>query len=301
MISIYQYTGIGVNMNIGIIGAGRVGCAFGTGLKNSGFSVTGVYSRSDDSQRFLCNKLELNCINSLRDTVKNSEVLLISTPDNSIKDVADKIIQKTEPEYIVSKVFIHLSGALTSEVLEPLQKIGGFIGSLHPVQTFADRENGWEKLYNIYYGFEGCDKARDIALRIIKAFEGKIIHIDKKDKPLYHMAACIISNYTVTLSRVAGEILENIGIDGEDSAKVFLPLIQNTVDNIGKLGSVGALTGPISRGDYKVVEEHIKALGGLKPQISDIYKILGQKTIDLALKKGTLLDDSADKLRSLLS
>ncbi|HPC99792.1 MAG TPA: DUF2520 domain-containing protein [Acetivibrio sp.] len=288
-------------MNIGIIGAGRVGCAFGIGLKNSGFSVAGVYSRSDESQRFLSSKLELNCINGLRETVKNSEVILISVPDNSIKDLAVEIIQKTEAEHVDSKTFIHLSGALTSEVLEPLQKAGAFVGSLHPVQTFADRENGWEKLYNIYYGFEGCDKARDIALRIIKAFEGKIIHIDKKDKPLYHMAACIISNYTVTLSHVAGKILENIGIDGEDAAKVFLPLIQNTVDNIGKFGSAGALTGPISRGDYKVVEEHIKALIGLEPQISDIYKILGQKTIDLALIKGTLLDDSADKLRSLLS
>ena len=77
-------------MNIGIIGAGRVGCAFGIGLKNSGFSVTGVYSRSDESQRFLCSKLEINCINSLRETVKNSEVILISVSDNSIKDVAGK-------------------------------------------------------------------------------------------------------------------------------------------------------------------------------------------------------------------
>ena len=32
-----------------------------------------------------------------------------------------------------------------------------------------------------------------IALKIIETFEGKIIHIDKKDKPSYHMAACIIS------------------------------------------------------------------------------------------------------------
>ncbi|NLP13702.1 MAG: DUF2520 domain-containing protein [Clostridium sp.] len=288
-------------MNIGIIGAGRVGCAFGTGLKNSGFFVTGVYSRSDDSQRFLCNKLELNYINDLRETVKNSEVILISVPDNSIKDVAEKIIQNTEPEYIRSKVFIHLSGALTSEVLELLQKAGAFVGSLHPVQTFADRENGWRKLYNIYYGFEGCDKARDIALGIIKAFDGKIIHIDKKDKPLYHMAACIISNYTVTLSHVAHKILENIGIDGEDAAKVFFPLIKNTVDNIEKYGSVDALTGPISRGDYKVVEEHIKALDGLQSQTGDIYKILGQRTVDLALKKGTISKESAEKLRSLLS
>jgi len=288
-------------MNIGIIGAGRVGCAFGIGLKNSGFSVTGVYSRSDESQRFLCSKLEINCINSLRETVKNSEVILISVSDNSIKDVAGEIIQKTEAEYVKLKTFIHLSGALTSEVLESLHKAGAFVGSLHPVQTFADRENGWKKLYNIYYGFEGCDKARGIALKIIETFEGKIIHIDKKDKPSYHMAACIISNYTVTLSYVAGKILENIGIGREDAAKAFLPLIQNTVDNIGKLGSVDALTGPISRGDYKVVEEHVKALEGLEPQIRDIYKILGQSTIDLALEKGTLSNEGADKLRSLLS
>jgi len=76
-----------------------------------------------------------------------------------------------------------------------------------------------------------------------KSFEGKLIKIKEQDKTLYHAAACIISNYTVTLSYVAYKILESIGFDRETADKAFLPLIKNTVHNIERLGSIDALTG----------------------------------------------------------
>jgi len=51
--------------------------------------------------------------------------------------------------------------------------------------------------------------------------------------------------------------LESIGFDRETADKAFLPLIKNTVHNIERLGSIDALTGPVSRGDNSVVEQHV--------------------------------------------
>ncbi|NMB34314.1 MAG: DUF2520 domain-containing protein [Clostridium sp.] len=286
-------------MDIGIIGAGRVGCAFGIGLKNSNFSVSGVYSKSDKSQIYLNKKLKGRYANDLKDTIENSKIILMTVPDDSIGAVAKRIVTNIPQKFLHSKIFIHLSGAMSSEVLEPLRGMGGHIASLHPAQTFADKENGWKGLYDIYYGFEGCKEAEDNILKIVKAFRGKIVHVDRGDKPLYHMAACIISNYTVTLSHIAQEILKSIGIEQSSAREIFVPLIMNTVYNIQKYGSVDALTGPIARGDCSVVKEHLRALGSLKPKMGNIYKVLGNATVDLALEKESISDEEAKKIKNL--
>ncbi|MFZ5989274.1 MAG: Rossmann-like and DUF2520 domain-containing protein [Bacillota bacterium] len=287
-------------MNISIIGAGKVGCALAFGFYNNGFNIAGVFSRSVESHNYLCTKLGKNFDNNLVEAVRSSDVIFISVSDNDIEKVAEDIALKVRPQDIRSKIFLHLSGALTTGALNSLSKLGAFTGSLHPVQTFADKENGWKCLYNIYYGFEGCEKARECAQDIIKTFNGSIIYIKKEDKPLYHAAACIISNYTVTLSYMAGEILAQIGLDRETASRAFLPLIKNTVSNLDIHGSVNALTGPISRGDHKVLEEHLKSLSTLDPKICEVYKDLGLMTIEVALKKGTLVRENAEKLNKLL-
>lgn len=287
-------------MNIGIIGAGKVGCSLAVCLNNNGFYISGIYSRTSNSQEYLCDKLGKSFQNSLTDTVKSSDVIFICVSDNNIKDCAEEIAEKVNPKVISLKTFIHLSGALTTEELQLLEAKGGYTGSLHPVQAIADRDNSWEKLYNIYYGFEGCKRAEEHASKIVEALGGSIIHIKKQDKPLYHAAACIMSNYTVTLSYVAHEVLKSIGLDENTSAKAFFPLIENTVDNLRNHGSVNALTGPISRGDHNVISEHLKALFHLSQKLGEIYKVLGSKTIEVAFKKGTLLDEDAENLKKLL-
>ncbi|ABN51605.1 MAG TPA: DUF2520 domain-containing protein [Hungateiclostridium thermocellum] len=287
-------------MNIGIIGAGKVGCALAEGLKNNGFNISGVYSRSVGSQKYLCEKLGKIFENDLEDAVKNSDVIFISVSDNNIIEVAEEIVRKVDNDALRSKTFIHMSGALTAKALKPLENLGAYTGSLHPIQSVADKDSGWKKLYNIYYGFEGCEEALKHALTVVKSFEGKLIKIKEQDKTLYHAAACIISNYTVTLSYVAYKILESIGFDRETADKAFLPLIKNTVHNIERLGSIDALTGPVSRGDNSVVEQHVKSLRALDKELEKMYKVIGRMTVEVAQKKGTLNDDAFQKLMKIL-
>ncbi|GAE88333.1 Rossmann-like and DUF2520 domain-containing protein [Acetivibrio straminisolvens] len=287
-------------MNIGIVGAGKVGCALAQGLKSNGFNLSGVYSRNGDSQEYLCQKLGIAFENNLLDTVKNSEVIFISVSDNNILEVAEEIVRKVDKDILCSKAFIHLSGALTTKALRPLENLGAYTGSLHPIQSIADKDSGWKKLYNIYYGFEGCEEVLEYALRIVISFEGRLIKIKEQDKTLYHAAACIISNYTVTLSYAAYEMLKSIGFDSQTANEAFLPLIKNTVHNIERFGSIGALTGPISRGDHSVVGEHVKALNALDKELENMYKVMGRKTVEVARKKGTLTNEAAQKIIDIL-
>ena len=85
-----------------------------------------------------------------------------------------------------------------------------------------------------------------------------------------------------------------------DFVPAFMPLVTGTVENIKKLGIPKALTGPISRGDHGTVEKHLTAMESL-PLLLGVYQALGLVTVDVALKKGTIDEEQAKAMRSLLA
>jgi predicted short-subunit dehydrogenase-like oxidoreductase (DUF2520 family) len=275
-------------MRVGIIGAGKVGSAFAFGLKHEGTEVSGIYSKSGASVEFLNNRMGTAFENDMKCTIENSDLVLICVSDGQIAKVAEEISSISEEMKILKKAFIHCSGSLTSSVLEPVRMKGAAIGSLHPIQSFADKENGWKGLYGIYYGYEGSKSARALCEQIVRNFKGKILDIAANDKPIYHAAACVLSNYTVALSYICEKMLESIGIDGAAAIKAFAPLIEKTAENIISFGSVKALTGPISRGDYEVVEGHIRKIEAKMPEWLQAYKAMGRAALAAALEKGTV-------------
>lgn len=287
-------------MRVGIIGAGRVGCSLAIGFKRKGHDIAGVFSKSPESVQELAEHISGHFDNDLKAAVNCSELIFITVPDTSIRQAASEIVSSLEPSEIKGKVFFHCSGALESGYLNDIEECGGLIGSLHPIQTFASKTEGWKGLDNIYFGYEGSEEALQCANAVVDIFNGSLLRIKKEDKPVYHAAACIISNYTVTLSYLAGNLLEKIGIQPEAGSKAFMPLLKNTVSNIEALGSLKALTGPVSRGDSEVVAGHLRALNDKCPEAVDAYRTLACATLELASKNGRLTGDKLNQLFNIL-
>lgn len=287
-------------MKIGIIGAGRVGCALAIALKKKGHIISGVYSKGATSANYLIDRLKLELPNDIKETVINSEVVFITTSDAAIRCISEKVANEVPGKELSEKVFFHCSGALNSDEIKLLEQRGAYIASLHPIQTFADKNSGWKALKDIYFGFEGSSVAKTYAEEIVKALDSSILIIDKEAKVLYHTAACILSNYLVTLSFMAEGLFKKIGLNPEEGLKAFMPLMEKSISNIKENGSLGALTGPISRGDYVVVEQHLKALAANSPELLDAYKTLGNKTVELVLERGDLDRASIERFNQLL-
>jgi len=287
-------------MKVGIIGAGRVGCALAFSLADREIIISGIYSKKSDSAAFASEKSGCLPESNLQGLVKKADVIFITVPDSQIMSVSEQISSLCSGADINGKVFLHCSGALTSEVLRHLDDKGGFTGSLHPIQTFSDRENTWKGMFNIYFGFEGSPEAGCAASKIVGILDGQLLMIKSETKPVYHAAACMLSNYTVTISHIAGKLLEMAGIKRDIGIKAFGPLLRNTVNNIMTMGSTAALTGPISRGDCYTVEGHLTAINIENPEIEDLYKILGRATVQLALVKGSIGNDEALAMLDIL-
>lgn len=235
---------------------------------------------------------------SIENLVSKSDVIFITTPDREIERTGDYIASFSKK--LEGKIFVHCSGALSSDILFALREKKAIIASFHPLQSFASVDQAIKLLPGIFFAIEGDTRAIPVLKRFVFSLDGEFEVIRPFDKPLYHAAACVASNYLVTLVKIAVELFEEAGIASQKARYALLPLIKGTISNIEKLGIPKALTGPISRSDRAVVEEHLRNISRDAPRLLDIYKLMAAYTIPIAMEKGTLQEKDARKLMERL-
>ncbi len=274
-------------VKIGFIGAGKVASAFSLYLIEKNLSVDYVYSRSRDSALNMSKLTRCGYCETLRSLVDASNLIFITTSDNEISNVANKISGEFTEDInsypLKDKTFVHMSGALTSQELASLKLLGASTYSLHPLQSFAERDKALNELGKTVFSLEG-DLENDIIKKLIEQMGNKLINLSAEAKIKYHIAACISSNYLVTLLNSSVELFKEIGIERDLAIEALNPLMSGAYSNFLSLSSVDALTGPIKRGDYKTVENHIRELSDSK--FSKLYRVMGQYTLEIAKESG---------------
>ncbi len=285
---------------IAVIGAGKVGVALGHLLAKKGHTVAAAAARSDASLEKAAPYLPgARLTKDVAEATAGTDIVLITTRDSEIKPTCDALAAKGAIS--PSQTVIHMCGAGSLDILSSARDAGAGVAAIHPIQSLASVELAIEKLPGSYFGVTAEGTAKEIAISLVQDLGGKAVDIDDKNKALYHAAACIASNYLVTLLYAAAEVYKASGMDEASALKAMLSLVKVTVSNVGDVGAVAALTGPISRGDAKVIKQHLESLKILDSGIIDIYKLLGHLTVEVALKKGTLSQEDADEIATILN
>ncbi|MFY9398130.1 MAG: D-glycero-beta-D-manno-heptose 1-phosphate adenylyltransferase [Desulfomonilia bacterium] len=252
-----------------VIGLGRVGGAMLSLLTDAGHRARWVISSKEA-------RGDTPVFTDIPPSPEGAAVVLLAVPDSVIVQTAQRIAAAWK-DACEGLVFLHFSGLLTSEVLEPLAWYGGETGSLHPLQSIMDPELAGEAIAGSLFTFEGSEAARRAAQGLVDSLGSCMLGITKEDKVLYHAAAVMASNYLVTLASQAAELVEGAGLD----IGHLIPLMQGTLENIRAHGR-SALTGPIRRGDWETVLAHLQALERRFPDVLHSYLALGRSTAQLA-------------------
>ncbi len=271
-------------MNIVFIGSGKAGTSLAKILSESEkFTVSAVtsiiYEEAELSAKFIGSTKYYGTDNFK--AVGYGDIIFITTPDDTIEQVCNQIAENCD---IKGKFIFHISGSRPSTILSSAEKMGAFIGSIHPLQALPSFEVGSRLLKNSYFCIEGSEKASKIAVDIVDSISGNYFTIKTEFKPLYHAAAVFSSNYINTVCFAAYKIFKDIGVEGEIH-KILSPIFKGTVDNISQLGFIESLTGPIERGDINTVRRHLESIKRVSPDILNIYKELGLVTTEIALNK----------------
>ncbi|HJY64512.1 MAG TPA: Rossmann-like and DUF2520 domain-containing protein [Ignavibacteria bacterium] len=270
-----------------IIGYGKVGTHLHSTFKNSVKDVNVKIIKSPGSK-------------ITKNDMAEANIILICTQDDKIPG-AVKCILKTNAG-LKGKIIVHTSGALTSDELIKLKKMGAFTASFHPVQTFMNKAGKKDELFkNIYIAIEGTPAAKKELNKVAKKINAIPFIINKDFKILHHLCCVISSNYLITnLSFLRDIYTKKNGFKKVNFFNIYMPLIRQTIRNIETAGIESALTGPVARKDFKTIEKHINVLKKLNmSEIADYYKFIGLKTINLAKRKEGFNKKDLQKLHKL--
>ncbi|MEW6424378.1 MAG: DUF2520 domain-containing protein [Bacillota bacterium] len=284
---------------LAIVGAGKVGSALAILLQRKGYPVAGVASRSLRSAEKLAAALGCPAYDKAWELTRRAELIFVTTPDREIARTAKNIAG--QGGFGPGQVVAHTSGAHAAHELQGVKEAGALAVSIHPLQSFADVEGAMKNLPGSYFALEGDEKALSLARRIVSDLQGKAFIIEAKDKPLYHAAACIASNYLVSLMHFATGLYRHFGLSREEAFQALFPLVQGTVNNIHRAGPVRALTGPVSRGDGTTIRDHLPALKQVGEEELNLYRALGLYTVRVALEKGSIDERQGAELRQIFS
>ncbi len=285
---------------IGFVGAGRVANALAPALESAGFKVVAVSSRSQESAAGLASRLRSTAaVSTGQDVADTCDLIFLTVPDDIIAALAVTI------NWRPGSAVVHTSGALPREVLSPAAATGAATAALHPLQTFTaprtvENAKAEQDLTKVVFALEAEAELRETLRTLVDALGGSILELGPEDRLLYHASAVMVSNYVVTLVKLASDLWRQFGHDQDAAVAALLPLLKTSVANIESLKLPDVLTGPVSRGDASTIASHLAVLSQEAPQTEEIYRWLASETIPLALAQGGLSAEDAEALRLVL-
>ncbi len=206
-------------------------------------------------------------------------LVLLAVPDDAIEKVARSVGPHLSPKAVV----LHLSGLRDRTALKPLAGKVAATGSFHPLQSLVDPLDAPMHLRGAVAALEGDGEAVAAGRRLAQLLRMQPLELLSEQKPAYHAAAALVSNGAVTLAGLAEDLLAAAGIREVPGHRMVGPLLTGTAQNVERLGAGEALTGPIRRGDAKIVQTHLDTLpAALRP----LYVALGRETLRIAREQG---------------
>ncbi|MGH9907925.1 MAG: Rossmann-like and DUF2520 domain-containing protein [Pyrinomonadaceae bacterium] len=275
--------------SVSIVGSGRLGTALAIALSSLGYQIRSVVTRrqarakraaslvGDATAALTADRLNL---------MPPSQIVFITTPDDIIGPTVERLA-KLQEQTLSGRVVLHVSGALSSDILGPLARKGSHVGSLHPLISVSDPQTGAASLPGAFYCVEGDLVATQTARRIVRDLKGEAFSIAGKDKPLYHAAAVMASGHVVALFDLAIEMLMQCGLSRGRARRALLPLLESTMNNLSKFDPARALTGTFARADIATVQKHLQALSkNNSSRAAEVYRALGMHALDFMNQNG---------------
>jgi predicted short-subunit dehydrogenase-like oxidoreductase (DUF2520 family) len=228
-----------------ILGRGRVGQSLTAALLDVGLPAVNRSAREPG----------LTCTDGDDD---RDAVVFLAVADDAIADVAASISRQRLP---ARWAFVHLSGALGLEPVQPLRSAGHAVGSFHPLRPFP-AVLAPSAFRGVTVALEASDPGLRTALRDVAGQLGATPReVLGSDRPSYHAAAVIASSFIVVMLERAVRVLGSIGWTAEDALSTLLPLTAGTLENLRDQRLPRAFTGPLTRGDVETVRAHLTCLG----------------------------------------
>ena len=234
-----------------VLGAGRAGRGLARAMRTAGIDVVGLHGRhrSDPADDV--------SVGALPASAASASVVLVTVRDAQLDGVLrDLAGAPLEP----GAVILHASGSADPPSLALVRQRGYVAGTFHPLVPLVDPSRAAATLRGAWIGIDGDAAARECSRALAARLGAHTLEIPQGEKPRYHAAAVLVSNFPAVLLALGERVLVESGIDAEVAHHALRPLWLAAAENVRGSSVASALTGPVVRGDAVTVRANLDAL-----------------------------------------
>jgi len=249
-----------------VVGLGRLGSALAVRLRRAGWPVQ-VRTQSPSGRR---QATRLGLREADAKALGAAELCLLAVPDAAVASVAAAVA----PRLGKATGLVHCAGALTLDVLASAAG-GRPIGSFHPLVNVTGPSTPLAG-----HAVAVATRSRVLAPRLgalARALGLIPVQVPESGRAAYHAGALLAASGLVAHLDAAVAAWRAAGVSERDALEALVPLMRSALDGVEERGLVGALTGPVVRGDAEVVQAHLRAL---PRDVLPLYRALASRVLD---------------------
>lgn len=261
--------------SISFIGAGRLGSTLAVAMHRAGLPVTMIASRTQRSAEQVAS-LIAGCRVVDEQEAASADMVFLTVPDDDIAAVANRL------NWHDGQFVVHCSGATEVSVLQHAASSGAQTGGFHPIQIFAGVEQSLGLLPGTTVGIEApavlLEQLRHIAVTL-----GMVpMVLPAGVRARYHGGSLFMSSFLLSMFKESAQIWQTFGMTEQQTLAALLPLARGVIETAQQKGLAEAIAGPISRGDTRVIQQHIAAFDAIDAGHTAFYREMSRRQLLLA-------------------
>ena len=294
-------------MKLGIVGTGRAAAHLGQALAALGEAPVALGGRDPERTAALARRWGL-AASTPADVLAQADWVVLAVRDEAIAPLCASL------PWMSRHVALHLSGATSLRALDAARAAGAQVAGFHPLQLLADPQPtaaaaraAWA---GIRIGIEAEGAVAEALMGLARRLGAEPLALDGAQRAAYHAAAnAAASGLLAPLDLAARLCGEALGVPPDEALRALLPLAEGALRAARERGLVGALSGPMARGDAAVLQAHVQALGAragpdqtqTQPQADQaLYLALMRALLPLAAATGRMGEPACAALRDAL-
>jgi predicted short-subunit dehydrogenase-like oxidoreductase (DUF2520 family) len=296
-------------LGVGVVGTGRVGAVLGSALRAAGHPVVAASAVSEQSRERAELLLPGVPVLDVPEVVRRAELVLLAVPDDALGPLVAGLA--ATGAWQAGQLVVHTAGRYGAAILDPARAAGAIPLAIHPAMTFTGTSLDLARLEGCPFAVTAPAAVLPIAQALVVEIGGEPFVVGEQERGLYHAALAHGANHLVVLVAQAAAALTAAGV--EDAGHTLRPLLEAALDGAlraqsreGGPGAIGALTGPVRRGDAGTVAEHIDVLARLAGATGAVdvvegYRALARAATVRAVAAGLLDEAAAQRLLDVLA
>lgn len=284
---------------VSIIGAGRLGQAVGTLLREAGIEVKAVSSHSLEAAQATALTSGGMATTDHIEAARRGSFVLVALPDDVLADVVGRVA--AGGGFAASQVIAHTSPSLGLDALSPAAEAGAAVGCMTPIQRFATAEQAVREMRGAVFALTADERACPVIESLVTTLGGTPVRVSSSSRRLVDAAMAVASQDVLMVWDAASELLVQAGFTRSEAKAAIVPLVRNMGNIVRQFGTRGAVGGPIAHGDAQAVRAHLATLEEADPAVASVYRALGRRAVDIARTSGDIDEETAEELRRLLA